>query len=693
MSEVDRLKREGRHAEAAELLLARGEPGLAAELFAAVWEFPRAVEAALAAGAPVDAYRHALGAKDRQLVEPVLERLLVEPAAARAAGSIALARGQLRDAARLAAAAGEPAAAAAHFEEAGELGAAAELLERVGDARAAGRLYERHLAAHEDDLGARLALGRILAGFGRTEPAIEHLQQVHRGANDAATRQAAGRLLVRAFDQLGMEEAAVRTLDALRAEDPSLPRSVHALLAGERPARAGAEEPLLAGRYRVRRTLGAGGTGRVLLAEDSFFAREVAIKVLSTVEGPKGRDALVRFAREARLSAALDHPNVVRVLDYVPEGPFLVMEWMVGGTLEERLFPDAEARRRGAMVPLAPGIVRHVLTGVLAALSAAHRRGVVHRDVKPANVFFGAAGEVKLGDFGAAHLLDLGATRTGALIGTMAYMAPEQIASASALHPATDLYALGVLAHAMITGALPFPGPDFVEQHLSAPPPPLSRAAPAWLAGDSGSLAALESLLLGLLAKSPDERPESALAVIEALDRLPWPALERDHGRADAPRRSLPAPEAPPPAAPVGRYVTLPAAGRVGPGRARDELLGREVELVAPEGAARAALLRFAALSSPDVQAVYGLADPADPASPIVLEALEPPVQVDRAALVRAVEALEAAGLHHGSLARSIASSAGRTVLRLPLGPTEQPDREALAALAPSSPDRREGRG
>jgi hypothetical protein len=143
----------------------------------------------------------------------------------------------------------------------------------------------------------------------------------------------------------------------------------------------------------------------------------------------------------------------------------------------------------------------------------------------------------------------------------------------------------------------------------------------------------------------------------------------------------------------VGRYVTLPAAGRVGPGRARDELLGREVELVAPEGAARAALLRFAALSSPDVQAVYGLADPADPASPIVLEALEPPVQVDRAALVRAVEALEAAGLHHGSLARSIASSAGRTVLRLPLGPTEQPDREALAALAPSSPDRREGRG
>jgi tetratricopeptide (TPR) repeat protein len=681
MSEIDRLKREGRHAEAAALLLARGEPGPAAELFAAVWEFPRAVDAALAAGAPVEAYRHALGAKERPLVERVLELLVLDAAAARAAVPLALARGQLRDAAQLSAAAGELAAAARHFEQAGELAAAAELVERAGDVRAAGRLYERHLATHEDDVAARLALGRILARFGRTEPAIQHLQRVHREADDPAARQAAGRLIVRAFDQLGLTEAAARTLDALRGGDPSLPGSVAELLAREGLERAEHEETLLAGRYRVCRTLGAGGTGRVLLAEDSFFAREVAIKVLSTVEGPKGRDALVRFAREARLSAALEHPNVVRVLDYVPEGPYLVMEWMAGGTLEERLFASAEARAAGLMVPLAPGVVRHVLVSVLAALSAAHRRGVVHRDVKPANVFFGAVGEVKLGDFGAAHLLDLGATRTGALIGTLAYMAPEQIASSSALHPATDLYALGVLAHAMITGALPFPGPDFVEQHLSAPPPPLSRAAPAWLAADPASLAALESLLLGLLAKSPDERPESALAVIEALDRLPWPALERAHGGAEARPQSVPVPEPTAPTTAAGRYVPLPEAGRGGPARARDELLGREVELVTLEGAARAALLRFASLTSPDVQAVYGLVEPSDPASPIVLEALEPPAEVDRSALARAVAALEAAGLGHGSLARSIASSAGRTVLRLPLGAGEEPDRAALARL------------
>jgi hypothetical protein len=122
--------------------------------------------------------------------------------------------------------------------------------------------------------------------------------------------------------------------------------------------------------------------------------------------------------------------------------------------------------------------------------------------------------------------------------------------------------------------------------------------------------------------------------------------------------------------------------------RARDELLARDVELITLEGEARAELLRFAALSSPDVQAVYGLAEPSDPASPIVLEALEPPAQIDRAALARAVDALEAAGLRHGSLLHAIGASAGRTVLRLPLRPGAEPDREALARLPPSDSER-----
>lgn len=682
-ADVQALTAAGRHEEAAQLLEARGDARGAAALYATVWNYARAVEVATKAGLLVEAYRHALTSKDRALRERTLADLLLDPEAARQGALLAAEKKLAGDAARLLAAAGELRDAAQGFEDAGEFSLAAELHERAGDAQRAGRLYERHLRDHPEDGFAALSLGRILLRFGRAEPAAKVLQPI---TSDPTHGPGASRLLITAFDRLGLSDAAASVLDGLRALDPTLPATVQAYLALEKSEVGAGQAPLLLGRYRVKKTLGAGGTGRVMLAEDTFFQREVAIKVLSSVEGARGRDALVRFAREARLSASLEHPNVVRVLDYYGEGPYLVMELMAGGTVEDRLFPglkDGQAKEGVGLTPLAPAVAQHVLSRVLRALDAAHRRGVVHRDVKPANIFFGSAGEVKLGDFGAAHLLDVGATRTGALIGTLAYMAPEQIASASLIDPATDLYAVGVLAYAVLLGALPFPGPDFVEQHLSVPPPVPSRMAPSHLI-EGGGLEALDALLPSLLAKKPEDRPESALVVEHAFDRLPWDAWQRAYEAAPTPavqpRSTSVPPEAP--RAMLGRYTPLE-----GEGLAHDELLQRMVELRPVDDALREHLSAYAKVSSPHVQAIY-----AEGEGVLVLEALvgNPgrPLPPAAAADIRAaLEALHGAGLVHGALPEAIVVTPERAALRLPARPgggTPEDDLRALEELTRS---------
>ena len=265
-----------------------------------------------------------------------------------------------------------------------------------------------------------------------------------------------------------------------------------------------------AGRYLVRRLLGEGSKKRVYLAHDTRLEREVALAVIKT-EGldDAGR---TRVRREAQAMARLgDHPHVVTVHDIGEEGgqPYIVSQLMAGGDVASLLHaaPDHQ-------LPL----VRALALGeqVCDALAHAHRNGIVHRDVKPGNVWLTADGTAKLGDFGLAASLDRARlTMPGVMLGTALYMAPEQALGRPA-DARSDLYAVGAMLYEMLAGQPLFAGDDtlaVISQHVNRPPTPLS-----WLNPDVPP--AIEALVLQLLAKAPEERPAHAAEVARRLRDL-----------------------------------------------------------------------------------------------------------------------------------------------------------------------------
>ncbi|MEM9192153.1 MAG: protein kinase [Myxococcota bacterium] len=691
-AEVDALRRAGRYEEAATILRRAGDIAGAADLYAAVWQYEEAIALTEEAGLLAAAYRHAIASNAAAEAGRLLEALREHPEQAAEAARYAEAKGRLLDAAKLAESAADLDAAARLFEAAGELFEAGRCHEAQGRYRKAGVLYERRVREVPEDADAALRLGRILAQFGRHEHAVRALQQVEASSE---LREEALRLMVACFAAMGLEDAAASRLDALRAEEPDLPVTVPEYLQRQFGdprglVGGGSEEKLLAGRYRVVRPLGAGATGRVLLAFDGFYDRDVAVKVLTVGAGGVGRDAYVRFAREARVAAGLEHPNVVRVFEFNPDGPFLVMEYMAGGTLEDRLSEDATD------LPALP-VVRHIALSILGGLDAVHRRGVIHRDLKPANVFFGATGDVKIGDFGVAHLADLGATLTGAMLGTLAYMSPEQITGSRRPDATTDLYALGVILYRTLTGALPFPGPDFVTQHLQLTPKPASAHRP--------ELAPYDDLLAKLFEKEPADRPGGAAAVQMAVEALPWDDLGAtamsiaqgpNVGGANRPSRT-PADPAEGTSAEQIRYAeleTLPNGAML----ARDEVLLRRVRLEHCDEPRLARLRQFAKADNPHLQAVYAL----QPGGRAVIEQpLGTPLpetqlgDVQRrealAEIRAAVEHMHALGVVHGSVRPELVVVApGRAVLLIPdetpAEASQEADLRALEGLARSSP-------
>jgi tRNA A-37 threonylcarbamoyl transferase component Bud32 len=264
--------------------------------------------------------------------------------------------------------------------------------------------------------------------------------------------------------------------------------------------------PLVDDRYELGDFLASGGMADVYAARDRTLDRPVAVKRLkANLDDPPAR---ARFEREARALAGFSHPNAVAVFDAGndADGPYIVMELLAGPTLSEHL------RVHGRLsFAEASGIADQIL----AALGAAHARGIVHRDVKPANVLFAADGTVKLADFGIAKVMadaTADVTMTGELVGTPKYVAPEQTIGGRAT-PQSDLYAVGVLLYEMVAGVAPFAGDTpaaTLAAHQRAPVPDLRVVRPDAPAG-------FVAVVTRALAKDPDERFADAAEMRAAL--------------------------------------------------------------------------------------------------------------------------------------------------------------------------------
>ncbi len=262
------------------------------------------------------------------------------------------------------------------------------------------------------------------------------------------------------------------------------------------------------GRYHVVEQFGGGGMATVFKAYDSSLERFVAVKVIRT-EIVMDQEFLKRFQREARALAQLDHPYILKVLDYGEQDgmPYLVMPFEPGGTLKDRMgspWPYQEAAR--------------LLTPIARALECAHQQMIIHRDVKPANILFTQGGTPTLSDFGIAKMLDMGEsmqlTGTGMGIGTPDYMAPEQWLGK--VDARTDIYALGVVFYEMVTGRRPFTAdtPAAVMLKHMQDPLPRPRSIVASLPDE------VEQVIFKALAKKPEDRYQEMSAFATALEKL-----------------------------------------------------------------------------------------------------------------------------------------------------------------------------
>jgi len=321
------------------------------------------------------------------------------------------------------------------------------------------------------------------------------------------------------------------------------------------------------GRYRLAAKIGHGGMGQVWAAYDERLDRRVAVKLLRTdlllaaTEGPgtegrrsRGDELRRRFLRECRITAGLDHPGLVTVFDAGEENGelYLVMQRIPGLSLADLMAEED---------PFPVGWAAAVAAQVCAALAVVHAVPVVHRDLKPSNVMVREDGRVVVLDLGIATALDADATRltlTGVPVGSPAYMAPEQ-ALATAADPRSDLYALGCMLHEMLAGEAPFRAPTalgLLHRHLGEPPTPLRALRPE-------VPAALEALVLHLLAKKPDDRPADVqqvyarlLPLLPASDGAPQPR----YGALPDPARPYRHPHQPQPAPSAGPAGRAPAS-------------------------------------------------------------------------------------------------------------------------------------
>lgn len=290
-------------------------------------------------------------------------------------------------------------------------------------------------------------------------------------------------------------------------------------------------ERAMLGRYRIDRELGRGSMGTVYLGHDPQAGRAVAIKTMALsreFQGDELAEARTRFFREAEMAGRLKHPDIVSIFDAAEAGglAFIAMEYVAGHDLLRHTLP-------GRLLPLP--VVLSTLTRVARALAYAHTQGVVHRDVKPANVMIDPdTGAIKVTDFGIARITDACRTRTGMVLGTPSFMSPEQMAGGR-VDGRTDLYSLGVMLFQLLTGALPHPSESMSQlmyQIANEPAPDVRTLRPE-----------LPEALANIVALALEKRPEmryadgfemaadlQAVAELPGIDALPavpagmWPS-------------------------------------------------------------------------------------------------------------------------------------------------------------------------
>lgn len=528
----------------------------------AACDFAGAARAALREKDPRKAVRLASLADDRGTLTEAIDELsecasdeeLVNTAEDLLTKGFGMPAGELFEAAKQHARAGEA------FSTGGDAERAAAAFELAGKPADGARALEKAIRADGGNESARLALARLLARHGRTEPAVKTIQAMRVGSKE---RRLALPLLARSLRALGLAEAALE----IEKEMDSLGIPVGdatGVDSGAGPA-SEAKGTVFFGRYEMVREVAKTPNARVIEAVDRITGTRVAIKslLLTHAEGA-GRDAFQRFQREARALSQLKHPAVVELLGYFEEGPSMVLEWMSGGSLADLMKSDAVAPARAAEIARA----------VLGALGEAHRLGILHRDVKPANVLFDGVGAPRLGDFGAAHLSDLSATATAAAIGTLTYMSPEQRLGRAAT-VASDLYAVGAILYEMLTGQLATP--------LSSAA--MGERAPSHFHIDLDERH--DQIVAALLAERPEARPRDAFEARKLVEGVTWSARAVAH---DAPASVRTRSSRPPEPTDQRTHPLLdPGDGRDA-GRLRyDSWFGRDVIVVPIEDLERAA--------------------------------------------------------------------------------------------------------
>lgn len=459
-------------------------------------DFAGAAREALLAKDPRRAIRLAALGGDDATARQAIEEIVATEQRAKAigvAGDLS-SRGAHRFAAMLYARLDAHEEAAEAFSLANQALDAAEHYERASKPADAARALETALRRNPEHAAARLALGALLVRHGRVEQAIKTLQQIDVSAPE---RWTALPMLARAFEQTGLLDAAREAreeMERLGIAKDTVGQDAHVSPKGRSTGAV-----VLYGRYEVQREIATSAHARLVEAIDRITSERVAVKIFAGLIEGAGRDALQRFEREARALERLRHPNVVPLRQYVPEGPAIVLMYMRGGSLADKM-------RAG---PMAPARAIEIALLVLSALGEAHRLGILHRDVKPANVLFDDAGTAMLSDFGAAHLGDVSSTATAGAIGTYAYMSPEQRIGKSA-EITSDIYAVGAMLYELLTG-------DAAEPH---------RAGWNDIAAPSTKNAELtrehDDVIAKFLADEPAQRPADAFDARRVLSSLRW---------------------------------------------------------------------------------------------------------------------------------------------------------------------------